>query len=145
VTGGGVNGGMSRGGWNGRAVFFLVVAIVGLVGTWTFNIAAIVGRRNYVGDWLQSGPAVLSLTVDVLIAAVAVVAFMLFESRRLGMRRVWVYVVLIPLVALAFALPLFLAMRERALVTRRGEGTDGAGGATAAGTTAGDANTRGAA
>ncbi|MGJ4845188.1 DUF2834 domain-containing protein [Leifsonia sp. Le1] len=104
--------------WNGRAVFFLVVAVLGLAGTWAFNIAAIVQHRDYVGDWLQSGPAVSSLTVDVLIAAVAAIAFMVFESRRLGMRRVWVYVVLIPLVALAFALPLFLAMRERALAGR---------------------------
>lgn len=106
-------------GWNGKSILFLVLALVGLVGTWSFNLAAIAQRRDYVGDWLQSGPAVLSLTVDVLIAAVAVVAFMVIESRRLGMRRVWVYVVLIPLVALASALPLFLAMRERTLAGRR--------------------------
>lgn len=104
--------------WNGRAIFFLVLALLGLVGTWAFNIAAIVQHRDYVGDWLQSGPAVSSLTVDVLIAAVAAIAFMVFESRRLGMRQVWVYIVLIPLVALAFALPLFLAMRERTLAGR---------------------------
>lgn len=110
---------MSRAGWTGRAVFFLVLALVGLVATWTFNIAAIVGQRNVVGDWVQSGPAVLSLTVDVLIAATAAIAFMLVESRRLGMRGVWVYIALIPLVALAFSLPLFLAMRERTLTARR--------------------------
>lgn len=119
--------------WNGRAIFFLVLAALGLVGTWAFNVAAIVQHRDYVGDWLQSGPAVSSLTVDVLIAAVAAIAFMVFESRRLGMRRVWVYIVLIPLVALAFALPLFLAMRERALSGRKtvADAADGAAAADA--------------
>lgn len=101
--------------WNGRATTYLVLAVVGLIGTWTFNVLAIVDHRDYVGDWVGSGPAVLSLTVDVLLAAVASAVFMVIESRRIGMRRVWIYLVLIPLVALAFALPLFLAMRERCL------------------------------
>lgn len=109
----------SRAPWTGKAVFFLALAAVGLVGTWTYNIVAIVQQRNFVGDWLQSGPAVLSLTVDVLVAAIAAVAFMVFEGRRLGMRAVWLYIVLIPVVALAFALPLFLAMRERTLAAGR--------------------------
>lgn len=101
--------------WYGRAIAYLVLALAGLVGTWTFNVLAIAGHRDYVGDWIGSGPAVSSLTVDVLVAAVAAIVFMVVESRRIGMRRVWVYIVLVPLVALAFAFPLFLAMRERHL------------------------------
>lgn len=107
--------------WNGRATAYLVLAILGLIGTWTFNVLAIAARRDYVGDWIGSGPAVLSLTIDVLVAATASAVFMVVESRRIGMRRVWVYIVLIPLVALAFALPLFLAMRERRLTAREAE------------------------
>jgi hypothetical protein len=101
--------------WNRRAVVYLVLAAIGLAGTWTFNIAAIVAGRDYLGDWVGSGPAVASLVVDVLVAAVAAAVFMVVEARRLGMRRVWIYLLLIPVVALAFALPLFLAMRERHL------------------------------
>lgn len=104
--------------WNGRATTYLVLAVAGLIGTWTFNVLAIVAHRDYVGDWVGSGPAVTSLTIDVLVAAVAAIVFMVIESRRLGMRRVWIYIILIPLVALAFAFPLFLAMRERCLTTR---------------------------
>lgn len=108
----------ATGTWNGRATAYLVLAILGLVGTWTYNIVAIAEHRDYVGDWIGSGPAVVSLTIDVLVAAVASAIFMVIESRRIGMRRVWIYLVLIPLVALAFALPLFLAMRERCLASR---------------------------
>ena len=107
--------------WNGRATAYLVLAILGVIGTWTFNVIAIATHRDFVGDWVGSGPAVLSLTIDVLVAAIASAVFMVIEARRIGMRFVWVYIVLIPLVALAFALPLFLAMRERCLTMRSGE------------------------
>jgi hypothetical protein len=108
--------------WTGAAIAYLALALIGLVGTWTFNVAAILTRRDYLGDWLGSGAAVTSLTIDILIAAVATIVFMIVEARRIGLRRVWVYIVLIPLVALAFALPLFLAARERHLSSRRFEG-----------------------
>jgi hypothetical protein len=104
--------------WNGRSTAYLVLALVGLIGTWTYNVLAIAARRDYLGDWIGSGPAVLSLTIDILVAATASAVFMVIESRRIAMRHVWVYIVLIPLVALAFALPLFLAMRERQLASR---------------------------
>jgi hypothetical protein len=107
-------------GWSIRAVLYLVLAIVGLVGTWTFNILAIAGRHDFFGDWFGSGPAVASLAVDLLVAAVAAIVFMVAESRRLGIRGLWLYLVLIPVVALAFAFPLFLCARERRLSAAQG-------------------------
>lgn len=104
--------------WNRRSLIYLALAIVGLIGTWTYNIMAVLQGRNYLGDWFDSGAAVSSLTVDVLLSAIAVIVFMVAESRRIGMRRVWVFIVLIPLVALAFSLPLFLAVRERHLAAQ---------------------------
>ena len=94
------------------AYAFLVLALAGVVVTWTYNITAITSGRDYLGDWFGSGPSVSSLTADVLIAAIASVVFILVEGRRLGIRFAWIFVVLIPLVALAFALPLFLGVRE---------------------------------
>lgn len=117
----------TTGRWNGRAIAYLVLALVGLVGTWSFNVLAVLAHRDYVGDWVGSGPAVTSLTIDVLVAAVAAIVFMVVESRRIGMRRVWVYIVLIPVIALAFALPLFLAMRERHLAAVRAHPEHGIG------------------
>lgn len=101
--------------WNARAIVFLVLAIVGLVGTWTYNIIAIIEQNDFFGDWFNNGPAVGSLTTDLLIMAVAASVLMVIEGRRLGMKHVWAYIVFAGLTAIAFTFPLFLANRERRL------------------------------
>jgi lysylphosphatidylglycerol synthetase-like protein (DUF2156 family) len=107
--------GAGRARWTPSAVLYLVLAGIGLVGTWTYNVIAILESRDYLGDWFGSGPSVSSLTTDLLVVAIAAVIFMIVEGRRLRMRRVWLYLLAVPLLALAFAFPLFLAFRERAL------------------------------
>ncbi|MDP3208932.1 MAG: DUF2834 domain-containing protein [Rhodoglobus sp.] len=99
--------------WTPLAITWLALSIVGLVGTWTFNVLAITQLRDFIGDWVNSGPAVSSLTVDLLVVAVAGSVLIVVESRRLGMRGAWIYIVLSGLIAFAFTFPLFLAMRER--------------------------------
>lgn len=101
--------------WTPLAVAYLVLALVGLIGTWLFNALAIVQLRNYLGDLVTSGPAVSSITVDLLVVAVAGCVFIVVEARRLGMRRAWLYIVLSGVTAFAFTFPLFLSMRQRRL------------------------------
>ena len=36
--------------WTPLAITWLVLAIAGLIGTWTFNVLAIVQLRDYIGD-----------------------------------------------------------------------------------------------
>ena len=105
--------------WTPLAITWLVLAILGLIGTWTFNVIAIIGAHDFIGDWIGSGPAVSSLTVDLLVVAVAGSILIIVEARRLGMRHAWLYVVGAGLTAFAFTFPLFLAQRERLLATRR--------------------------
>lgn len=105
--------------WTVPAFVYLALSVAGLVGTWTFNLLAVAQARDFVGDWVGSGPAVSSLTVDLLLVAVSGSAFILVEARRLGMRRGWLYVVASGLTAFAFTFPLFLAMRERTLEASR--------------------------
>ena len=105
--------------WTPLAVTWLILAVVGLIGTWTFNALAIVQLRDFIGDWVNSGPAVSSLTVDLLVVAVAGSILIIVEAKRLGMRFGWLYVVLSGLTAFAFTFPLFLAMRERRMTQRR--------------------------
>ena len=101
--------------WSPLALAYLVLAVAGLAGTWIFNGIAIAQMNDFVTDLGTSGPAVSSITVDLLVAAVAGSIFVIVEARRLGMRFGWLYVVASALTAFAFTFPLFLAMRQRSL------------------------------
>lgn len=108
--------------WSPLAVVYLVLAIAGLVGTWTYNVIAIIERNDFIGDLVSSGPAVSSITTDLLVVAVAGSILIVVEARRLGMRFAWLYVVGSALTAFAFTFPLFLAMRQRRLNALRDAG-----------------------
>jgi hypothetical protein len=97
-----------------RFIFFLVTSIVGLITAWIFNGIASVTGQNYLDAWFGSAVDWV-LSLDILIVAIAGSAFMIFEAQKLGMKRVWLYIVLSGVTAFAFTFPLFLAMRERTL------------------------------
>ena len=101
--------------WTPLAFVYLLLAVAGLIGTWTFNVLAVVQMVDFIGDLMTSGPAVSSITIDLLVAAVAGSVFIIVEARRLRMRFGWLYVVGAGLTAFAFTFPLFLAMRQRRL------------------------------
>ncbi len=95
-----------------RFGIYLTLSVVGLVTAMTFNGFAVMNGEDYSAAWF--GTAVdWVLSSDLSIVAIAVVVFMLAESRRLGMKRVWIYFLLSCVTAMAFTFPLFLAMRER--------------------------------
>lgn len=106
--------------WTPLAISYMVLAVAGLIGTWAFNAQAIVEMADYLGDLVTSGPAVSSITLDLLIAAIAGSVFVIVEARRLGMRHAWLYIVLAGVTAFAFTFPLFLAMRQRRLTELAG-------------------------
>lgn len=108
--------------WTPLAVAYLVLALVGLVGTFILNAWTVVQGRDYLGDIFGGGPAVSSIGVDLLVVAIAGVVFIVVEARRLGMAHAWLYIVLSAVTAFAFAFPLFLAMRERRIAARRVDG-----------------------
>jgi Terpene cyclase DEP1 len=105
--------------WTPLAIIYLALAILGLIGTWTLNIAAIVQHSDFVGEWSTNGPATQSLQIDLLVLAVASGVVIVVEGRRIGMRRAWVFLPLAAITAAAFAVPLFLALRERRLAETR--------------------------
>ena len=105
-----------------RFVFFLILSIIGLITAWVFNGIASVTGQNYLDAWFGSAVDWV-LSLDILIVAITGSAFMIFEARKLGMKRVWLYILLSGVTALAFTFPLFLAMRERKLATLAGSTT----------------------
>ena len=105
-----------------RQVLFLSLAIVGLFITWYFNIQFMLahGGRFDLLMFISAGfanPAVSSLSGDLLVACLVFVVWMPIEAKRLGMSHWWLYLLLTFMIALAFAFPMFLYMRERRLAT----------------------------
>lgn len=111
-----------------RQTVYGVLAVVGLVGTWYFNLTydgSDTGGASYLAAWFANA-ASSSAAVDLLVAFAAGSVFMVTEGRRLGMRAPWLYVVFGAVLAFAFTFPLFLLLRERAL-NARGANTDASG------------------
>lgn len=100
-----------------RFWIYLALSLTGLITAWTFNTLAVVDGADYVTSWFGSAVDWV-LSSDLGIVAIAGVIFMFAEGWRIGMKHVWVYVVLAGVTAMAFTFPLFLAMRERHLGRR---------------------------
>jgi hypothetical protein len=103
---------MTKTNHHARFLFFLILSIIGLITAWIFNGVASVTGQDYLNAWFGSAVDWV-LSVDLLIVAIAGSALMIFEAQRLGMKRVWLYILLSGMTAFAFTFPLFLAMRER--------------------------------
>ena len=100
-----------------RQVCYGLAALVGLVLTWFFNLRYD-GSVGYLQAWFAND-ASSSAAVDLIVLAVVASVFIVAESRRLGLRWPLVYVVVGFVGAMAFAVPLFLLVRERALAAER--------------------------
>lgn len=105
--------------------FYLIMAALGAIVPWIYNIAAIreLGTvftpAAFVVAGFEGSALMGSVAADFWIGSVAALVWMVVEARRLGMRRWWIWIVLSIGVAWAFALPLFLYFRERRLDQQR--------------------------
>ena len=106
-----------------EAVYYLTAA-AGLVIGWYFNIqymaeyGAQVGWAHWTG-LLFVNPASASAAQDLILGNVIVLPiWTIVEARRAGMRAGWLYFPMSLLTSYAFALALFLALRERQLRTQ---------------------------
>lgn len=102
-----------------RQIIYGTLALAGLFATWFFNLQFIEFYGDFELDVFIAdnyvNPASASITNDILVAALTFVFWLYVESKRLGMRFWWIYGILTFGIAIAFAFPLFLLMRERRL------------------------------
>jgi apolipoprotein N-acyltransferase len=96
-----------------KKIIYLTLAILGFVVPWYYNIQffAHAGLLEFVNQ-SSANLAAKSIGFDLFIATVTGSAWMYVESKRVGIRFGWLYIVIGFLVAFALALPLFLFMRE---------------------------------
>lgn len=97
-----------------------VLGLIGLVATQVVLFGGYVTRDDgpYLDQLTANGVATFML-IDLGIVAVIGLVFMVVEGRRLGMRFLWVYVLLTFAVAISVSLPLFLIARQLRLAARR--------------------------
>ena len=98
---------------------YAVLAVAGLVLTWYHNLHFLADTGSLdIRDFIAAcfvNHASASIAWDVSIAAATFLTWSYVEARRLQMTRWWLIPVLTFGVALAFAFPLFLLLRERKL------------------------------
>ena len=109
-----------------RELAYGALALLGLGATVYFNATYVAQGGNLLDPvaFFRLGfvnPAASSLTADLFVAFLAFALWVIVESRRIGMRRGWLYPLIALVTAFAFVFPLYLLLRERHL-RRRQEG-----------------------
>jgi hypothetical protein len=102
-----------------RCLVYGVVALAALVST-QIELVRHFRHGGDLGSFLTDpfvNPASSFLAIDIIAVATAAIAFMIFETRRLGLKRLWLYVALTFLLAISVSFPLFLIERERHLAS----------------------------
>lgn len=102
-----------------KQIIYLILAIAGAIGTWTFNLQMESPSQFFVAAWAT--PLSSSLMTDLLVAVITYYVFMFPEGRHLSIN-IWLLIVLAVLtfaIAFAFTFPLFMFFRERALLRQK--------------------------
>ncbi|HTC11877.1 MAG TPA: DUF2834 domain-containing protein, partial [Acetobacteraceae bacterium] len=90
-------------------------AVAALIATWSQNLAyADKPAQSLLNFWNDSKvtPASRSLTVDILLFALAATILMVIEARKHGVKFVWLYIAGGFTIAVSVTFPLFLIARE---------------------------------
>ncbi len=94
---------------------YAAIALFAIPATWVNNIAFMQQPNNSFMDFINAAyvnAAAASLSNDLLFIAVAASMFMVIEGKRVGVRYVWIYLVLSGLIAISVTFPLFLLARH---------------------------------
>jgi len=111
--------------FTGTELLLIALGVLGLVGSWAqgFHYLAHGLVAGNVLFWRETvaTPASTFLTVDILVLAAGTFVLMFAEGRRLGIAAgwLWAYFLASLFVAVSFAVPVFLAHRQRRIRLQR--------------------------
>ena len=106
-------------------LLLIVLGVLGLVGTWAqgFHYLAHGLVAGNVLFWQETvaTPASTFLVVDILVLAAGTFVLMFAEGRRLGIAAAWLWAYFLAslFIAVSFAVPVFLAHRQRRIRLQR--------------------------
>jgi Terpene cyclase DEP1 len=93
-----------------------LIALIALPATWINNLSFMSQPSNSsAADFLRAAyvnAAAASLSNDLFLLAFAACIFMAIEGRRVGVRYVWLYIILSAIIAISVTFPLFLIARH---------------------------------
>ena len=97
--------------------FYLIAAIIGAIAPYATYFGYLADAPGSSGalSLAWGSPIAAATLVDFTISCLVFWPFVFAESRRLGSRHWWLFIVTNILIGLSFALPAFLYMRERRL------------------------------
>ena len=98
---------------------YLVIAILGIVYTWYFNIQFYqsvedTSIANFIALTKTTLPA-KSITADITVVLIAFFAWFIPDALKLKVKYWWILIPLTFLVAIAFTFPMYLFMRQNRL------------------------------
>lgn len=115
-----------RGTW--FSIIYGCIALIALVTCWRQNLLFMQDPNvGFATGFFEFWPALLanrattSITIDIALLGLAAMIWMVFEARKLGIRFVWLYILLSFFIAISVMFPLFLVARERALAAPANE------------------------
>ena len=102
-----------------------LIAIAALPATWIHNLAFMnqVDNNSFT-DFFRgayANPAAASLSNDLFLLAGAASIFVVIEGRRVGVRYLWLYLMMSAITAISVTFPLFLLARQLKLVQMRSD------------------------
>lgn len=95
---------------------YLALAIAGITFTWYYNIQFMMVNGTDITDFIKAvtlNDAAMSIAFDISIVGFTFFFWSYHEAKKLSMKHWWAYVVLSCGIAIAFAAPLFMYMREK--------------------------------
>ena len=105
-------------------LLYFIISVIALIVCWRENLyyffAPFNGLGNFVNDTMVN-PASRSITFDIIFFFLSASLWMATESKKLGIKYVYLYVIFGVLIAISVTFPLFLIARELKLSTLRNE------------------------